>query len=121
MTPGTRTFIHLFHLLIVGSLFLYVGIKRDQIPAWLFPVLLGLGVIIWVYHSIKTYKRWMAGGNPWVNWMHIFYVGPILMYIGHQKTDTPRYIYEILLIMGFASIGYHGLYVLEDLGMYNSQ
>jgi Na+-transporting methylmalonyl-CoA/oxaloacetate decarboxylase beta subunit len=121
MSPGSRTFVHLFHLIVVGSLFLYVGIKRNQIPQWIFPVLFGLGVIIWVYHSFKTYKRVVAGETPWVNLLHVFYVGPILIYIGHQRTETPRYIYEILLILGFAAIGYHGLYVLEDLGLYNSK
>ena len=118
---GTRAFVHLFHLVIVGSLFLYVGIKRNQIPEWLFSVLLGVGVIIWIYHAIKIYARLSAGQNPWVNFLHFFYIGPILMYIGHSRTDTPRYLYEMLLIFGFASIGYHGLYALEDFGLYSSK
>ena len=45
-------FVHLFHILIVGSLFLYVGIKRDSISPYLYPILLGLGIIIIFYHNI---------------------------------------------------------------------
>ena len=118
---GPHAFVHLFHLVIVGSLFLYVGVQRNQIPPWLFPILFGLGIIIWVYHAFKTYSRLVAGGNPWVNLLHIFYIGPLLIYIGHQRTNTPRYIYEMLLMLGFASIGYHGIYFLEDVGIYSSQ
>lgn len=48
-----RTYVHLFHILFVGSLFLYVGINRTSIPTLMYPILLGLGVFIIFYHSYK--------------------------------------------------------------------
>jgi hypothetical protein len=42
--------VHLFHIIIVGSLFLYVGINREKISKPLFSLMLGLGIIIILYH-----------------------------------------------------------------------
>ena len=41
-----ESYVHLFHILIVGSLFMYVGIYRTEIPTTMYPILLGLGLII---------------------------------------------------------------------------
>jgi len=104
-------YVHLFHILIVGSLFLYVGIKSTNTPVFMYPVLLGLGVFIIFYHIYKTYLKYSAGKNPWVNLFHIFVVGPLLFYIGYNNRATPRSAYELLLMLGFAAIGYHGYYL----------
>ena len=45
--------VHLFHIIIVGGLFLYVGIYKTNIPKTMFPVLLGLGIVIILYHIFK--------------------------------------------------------------------
>jgi hypothetical protein len=86
-----------------------------MICSWMFPVLLSLGIIVFGYHLFKTYVKSMENKNPWVNLIHIFAVAPILVYIGYYQTETPRFVFEILLMLGFAVIGYHGTYVLEDL------
>lgn len=114
----TSIIIHLLHVFIIGGLFLYVGLTRNAIPQWLFSVLLGLGGIILVYHIYKAYVRIANNTTPWVNLIHIFGVAPLLMYIGYHREKTPRYMYEFLLLFAFASIGYHGLYILEDSGVF---
>jgi len=106
-------FVHLFHILIVGTLFLYVGIKRDKIPVYMYPILLGLGIIIIFYHIYKTYNYIKADKPYWVNLIHILLVGPILVYIGYNRENTKRKYFEILLMLGFASIGYHGYYLFN--------
>jgi hypothetical protein len=111
----TSVIIHLLHITIIGGLFLYVGIVRNSIPSFLFNILLGLSAIIFVYHIYKTYLKFSQQKNPWVNLIHIFAVSPLLAYIGYYRELTPRYIYEILLMFGFASIGYHGFYLVEDI------
>ena len=105
--------IHLFHIIIVGSLFLYVGIARKSIPEFLYPILFYLGIFVIIYHSWKAFQKIKAGKNAWINFMHIFLVGPLLVYIGFNKIATPRYCYEFLLMLGFASIGYHSYYLLN--------
>lgn len=105
-------FVHLFHILIVGTLFLYVGIKRDKIPSLMYPILLTLGVIIIVYHIYKTYNYMKADKPYWVNLIHILLVGPLLVYIGYNRENTKRKYFELLLMLGFAAIGYHGYYMI---------
>lgn len=107
--------VHLFHILIVGSLFLYVGIQKIKIPHWLFIVLLVLGVIIIPYHMYKASKYIKLGINPWFNMIHILLVGPLLVWIGYNKEKTPKYAFDLLLMLGFASIGYHGYYLWKEL------
>jgi hypothetical protein len=106
--------IHLFHIIIVGSLFLYIGIAQSKIPSFFYPMLLILGIIIIIYHIYKAYIKIKSGKNPWANYIHILLVGPLLIYIGYNNKSTPRYYYELLLMLGFAAIGYHGYYLLQE-------
>ena len=104
-------FVHLFHILIVGSLFLYVGLTRTEMPSFMYNILITLGAVIILYHSFKVYKKLIAGINPWVNYIHILLVGPLLLYIGLNREKTQRLYFELLLMLAFASIGYHGYYL----------
>jgi hypothetical protein len=101
--------VHLFHIIIVGSLFLYVGIKREKIPQIMYPFLLGLGIFVILYHIYKASQS----KTPWINYIHIFLIGPLLVYIGYMNKETSRKYYEILLMFGFAAIGYHGYYMIR--------
>jgi hypothetical protein len=53
------------------------------------------------------------GKGYWVNLIHILLVGPLLVYIGYNSEKTHRLYFELLLMLGFAAIGYHGYYLLE--------
>jgi len=108
----SHTFVHLFHILFVGVLFLYVGINGTKIPAFIFPFLKYLGIIIIIYHSYKAYLRVSNEKSAWVNLIHMFLIGPLLVIIGIYGIDTSRKYFEMLLMAGMASIGYHGYYLL---------
>lgn len=103
--------VHLFHILIVGGLFLYVGINREKIYKPTFSVLLFLGFIIIFYHLYKIYGYLKAGKGIWVNLIHVFIVGPLLVLIGYYGVETSRKYFELLLMLGFAAIGYHLYYL----------
>lgn len=105
-----RTLVHLFHILIVGGLFLYVGINREKIYAPIFTILLFLGFVIIFYHLYKIYN---TGKSIWVNLIHIFIVGPLIIFIGYYGVKTTRKFFEILLMLAFASIGYHLYYLFQ--------
>ena len=106
-----RTFVHLFHVVIVGGLFLYVGIKNTSTPLFIFPFLKYLGLLIILYHIYKAYLKISVDASAWVNYIHIFLVGPLLLVIGSNGVDTSRKYFEMLLMAGMASIGYHGYYL----------
>jgi len=108
---NSQLLVHLFHIIIVGGLFLYVGINRDKIYKPIFIFLLFLGFIIIFYHLYKIYLYVNAGKSIWVNLIHIFIIGPLLVYIGYYGEKTSRKYFEILLMLGFASIGYHLYYL----------
>jgi len=101
-------FVHLFHIIIVSGLFYYIGTKQKELPKQIYPVLLGLGIIIIIYHIYKSlYKT-----DAWINYIHILIIGPLLVYIGFHKEKTPSKIFEIILMLAFASFGYHLYYIL---------
>jgi hypothetical protein len=103
-------FVHAFHILFVTSFLGYIGIVRDNLPKFLFPVVLIVGIFIVVYHIYKSiFKK-----DAWINYIHIFIVGPLLVYVGLQKDKTPRKVFEIILMLAFASLGYHGYYMMSD-------
>jgi len=103
--------VHLFHVLIIGSLFLYIGIKNVDMPEYLYSFIFGLGLFIMGYHIYKSiYKK-----DAWVNYIHIFVIGPLLVLIGHLNKSAPRKLFEIILMFAFASIGYHGYYMIQSI------
>jgi uncharacterized membrane protein len=112
MAIDAHFIIHLLHILLVGPLFLYVGIKSTTIPSIMFPFLLGLGLFIMVYHCYLAYKKYTQGTSAWVNYIHIFIIGPLLVYIGYHKEETSRKYFELLIMLGMAAIGYHGYYLI---------
>jgi hypothetical protein len=42
-----------------------------------------------------------------VNLIHALWIGPLLLYIGAKKKETPRPAYELLLLTAFGALGYH--------------
>jgi hypothetical protein len=45
--------------------------------------------------------------------IHILLIGPLLIWIGYKKEKTPLYAFDLLLMLGFASIGYHTSYLFS--------
>ena len=105
-----ETFVHIFHILFVSGLLFYVGVTRNKLPSWMYPALLVLGGVVVVYHAYKaTLKR-----DAWINYIHILFVGPLLVWVGIQREATPRKVFECLLMLAFASLGYHGYYLTQS-------
>lgn len=115
MKLDAHSIVSLFHILLVGPLFLYVGIKATGIPKILFPILLGLGAFIMAYHFYLAYKKMSEGKSAWINYIHILIIGPLLVYIGYTGLNTSRKFFEILMMLGMAAIGYHGYYLVKAL------
>jgi hypothetical protein len=105
------TFVHLFHIIIVGGLFLYIGIKQKNMPLFMYNVILATGILILFYHGYKGISKIVKGKNAWVNLFHILIVAPLLIYIGYNKQNTPKYCYEFIFMLAFAAIGYHAYYM----------
>lgn len=103
-------YIHLAHILVFSTFLLYVGIMRENLPAFFYNIILAVGIVMIAYHIYKALFK----NDAWVNYIHIFLVGPLLVYIGLQREKTARKWFELLIMLAFASFGYHGYYLLGD-------
>ena len=105
---------NIFHVLAVGPLFVYVGIVKDGTPDALYNILGALAAVIFIYHSYRAFTKLKAGQSAWVNWIHIFLIAPLLLILAYMKKSADSRYYEMLLLLGFASIGYHGFYAIRE-------
>ena len=97
-----------FHVMVIAPTFFYVGFNRAATPDWLYHVLLGVGILVGLYHGYKAIGRLYAKSPiVWVNLIHTLVVAPLLIWIGYHGKKTGRPAYEILLMLGFAVFGFH--------------
>lgn len=116
MEFDTHFWLAIIHILFVVPLFLYIGFVRANTPQWLYLALFAMGAIILVYHGLRLIVRLKnRSGYAWVNALHVAIVAPLLLFIGYHKKDTPRYAYELLLMLGFAAGGYHTFSLVKQL------
>jgi hypothetical protein len=104
--------VNIFHIIFVGGIFLYFGITQTNNPKIALQILMYLGIFIIIYHIYKAYIYKIEGKNYWVNLIHILIIGPLLVYIGYNVDKTHRLYFELLMMLGFASVGYHTYYLL---------
>jgi hypothetical protein len=116
MALDSHFILAIIHILFVVPLFLFVGFKRAATPPWLYMAMFVIGAVILVYHGFKLVMRLKTNsGYAWVNMLHILTVAPLLLYIGYHKKETPRFAYEILLMLAFAAAGYHMFSIVRML------
>ena len=51
-----HSYIYWIHILFVGPLFIYLGVAKQDVPDIVFNIVLGLGVIVILYHGYKLYN-----------------------------------------------------------------
>jgi uncharacterized membrane protein len=103
----------LFHILIIAPFLLYVGFHRAATSSWIYTTLFYLGCLVIIYHGYLFASRFRSS-NSWIYAIHFLFVGPLLLYIGYRRNDTPRMAYELLMMFAFAALGYH-LYSLARM------
>ena len=114
----THLLLGLFHIFAVVPLFLYVALSRANTATPVYGFLLVLGAIIFLYHGYKAWTKFLAGSSSlWINLIHMFYVAPLLMYIGYREKETPRYAYELLALVAFAALGYHTYHLIVSMNV----
>ena len=99
-------YIYLLHLLFVGPLFMYVGLRKYKTTNFLYSTLFLLGIIVLLYHAYKFYTSYKNDYINHVNIYHILLVGPLLIYIGYQKEETNYVYFDLLTIFGLGLVGH---------------
>jgi hypothetical protein len=106
----------IIHLVFVVPLFLYIGFARAETPQWLYMALLAIGAVLIIYHGFKlTIRLKNRSAYSWVNALHVLTIAPLLIYIGYHKKETPRFAYELMLMVGFGAGGYHLFSLVKQL------
>jgi hypothetical protein len=107
----SHTVIAVLHVALLGPLLLVAGLGYlEAVPAWVFSA---VGIFIILYHAFKAYMKIAAGRNAWVNLIHVLIVGPVIAAKG-LADPAPRYISELLIMLGVAAIGYHGINLVRS-------
>lgn len=97
---SAHTILSLAHIFVLGPLLLAIGFGYVSAN-----VTLGIGALIIVYHLYKYF----AVRPSWVNLFHVLVLGPALITAGATTQRWPR---ELVLMLGFAAIGYHAYYLV---------
>jgi hypothetical protein len=117
-TVDAHMILSLFHLVMVVPLFLFVGYQRSDTPRWVYLSLLSIGLVVLLYHAVRLVQRFGRSTLVWVHVLHVLVVGPLLCYIGWHGRDTPRWAYEVILLLGFGAGGYHLFHLVKGLEAY---
>ena len=107
--------ISIVHLVLIVPFLLYIGLAREQVPETLFKFIFGLGIFVGLYQCYKAYVKIMEGKSPWINYIHIFLLVPLLLIIGYNGKNTKRKYFEMLLLLTFAAMGYHSLSIIREI------
>ena len=107
---------HLAHTLLIGPLLVFIGMKQSNFPDYANKLILGTGLFVFAYHLFKAYEKITEKGfiSAWVNYIHVLLVAPVLIAIGYYgsfSNNTPRYLREVCMMLGFAAFGYHAYYL----------
>jgi hypothetical protein len=103
MSINKLVIVHIFHIIFVGGLFLYLGIRQNAAPSWLYTAVVFLGIAIIIAHGLKLIKNRYS----LVSWFHVLIVAPLVIYIGRTGPHTPAIAYNLILLEGVLAIGYH--------------
>ena len=91
-----------------ASLFIYIGMARPDTDVKFFYLLAFLGLFVLIYHSYRAHNKLKEGKDALINWIHIFFLAPLLFILAGMKRSANPIFFTILLILGIATIVYHG-------------
>ena len=113
---SSHQILSLFHVAVVGPFFLYTSLNASSLPTYFFTFLLTLGIALALYQSYKAYAKYTTGSQDYViNLFHVAVVAPLLIYIGYRHPAASDFSYQLLLMLAFAVIGYHGYWLVRSL------
>lgn len=98
----------ILHVAVIVPFLLYIGFNRAATPEWMYNVLFGSGIIVFIYHAYLSITRLMAASPiVWRNLIHALLVAPLFLWIGYYGKKTERPAYDMLLLSAFGAFGFH--------------
>jgi hypothetical protein len=112
----SRITLNVFHICVVFPLLMYVAVFRGFAPLWVYQGIVILGILLLIYHAYLVITKWKAQSpSVWVNVIHVLFIAPLLIFIGKNGYDTPRWAFECLSLLAFAALGYNFYSILQNI------
>ena len=49
----------------------------------------------------------------YVYWLHIFFAGPLFIYVGYTKAEVPDVVFNFLIVLGVIVVLYHAYKLIK--------
>ena len=117
-----RRNVNLFHVLVLGPLLIYVGWFGKKSNKYIFPLIFGIGVMAFIYHSFRIFSprevfnckntnydtvKLELGIMKTIYIFHALIIAPILIYVGWFGINSFSAIFPIILFFGIIGFFYH--------------
>ena len=96
-------YIYLTHVFFSAPIFIFLGHNPEVKKDWLAKLILGLGVVVILYHLFKFYSAWNLGYVNWVNIIHALVIGPLLIFAGWKRNLSYPWA-QIFLVLGYGAM-----------------
>ena len=96
-------YIYLTHVLFSAPVFIFIGHNPEIKKDWLSYLIIGLGLVVVLYHLSRLYNSWSLGYINWVNVIHALIIGPLLIYAGWNRNLSYPW-NQIFLILGYGAM-----------------
>ena len=100
----------IYHGFIIGPLLIYIGGKKEKANKKIKDLFILLALLAIIYHIEIIYRKRLT--NSAINFIHIFIMAPLLLYIGIKEDKTDEE-YNIIMIIGLV-ITFYFLYNLIE-------
>lgn len=100
----------IYHSFIIGPLLIYIGGKKEKANKKIKDLFVLLAILAIIYHIEIIYKKQFT--NSAINFIHIFFIAPLLIYISKKEKKTNEE-YNIIMIIGLV-ITFYFLYNLIE-------
>jgi len=105
---------NLLFILIFGCLFLYIGLRRNNMSKDMFKKIFLFGIFLVIYFFIKAFSNSEPGESNTTNFIYLFIIAPLIVIIGIKGSKTSTGYFNILAICAFFIIIYHSYKLCFD-------
>jgi threonine/homoserine efflux transporter RhtA len=105
--------VHLVHICFTGPLLIYVALSKPTTP-YVYWLLMAMGAGVALLFASKAWATDLGQRHVWFA-IHGLLFASLLFYVGWMGKETPGVAYSLLLAVGIAAIGYHGVRLIGEL------
>ena len=99
--------VSIFHVLVTGPSLLYIGLNKPD-KSLIYTIALLSGILLGLFFVYKLQKY----DSPWIK-LHLATFVPLLILLGIRGRQSPPFLFSILVALGCAAIGYHGIKIVN--------